>query len=307
LQGVLILTKLADYQRAYPTIKLERTADGILEMTLHNNGGPYVWDFHGTIKDKTRQSSGGAQRELADALEAIARDPENKIVILTGTGDQFSGPSATKESFPRGDPEYWEVLRATDHRLVMGLLDIPVPVISCINGPAYRHAEIPFFADIVLAAEGALIQDSAHFPNRTVPGDSVNLIFPFLMGWIRGRYFLYNRPEDGCQGNEGARPRQRGAAPRKASTASARACRANGPEQSARAALHAPDPHRAAQGVHRAVPPVYVRDGSPRGRARVDREWSGSRGTNPRIPPSSARRTRPCSNPWLLARDRDRS
>lgn len=185
------MTKLADYQRAYPTIKLERTADGILEMTLHNNGGPYVWDFHGTIKDKTRQSSGGAQRELADALEAIARDPENKIVILTGTGDQFSGPSATKESFPRGDPEYWEVLRATDHRLVMGLLDIPVPVISCINGPAYRHAEIPFFADIVLAAEGALIQDSAHFPNRTVPGDSVNLIFPFLMGWIRGRYFLY--------------------------------------------------------------------------------------------------------------------
>jgi enoyl-CoA hydratase/carnithine racemase len=75
-------------------------------------------------------------------------------------------------------------------QLTTNLLDIPGPVISCINGPAYRHAEIPLLADIVLAAPEALIQDSAHFVNRTTPGDGVNLFFPLLMGWNRGRYFL---------------------------------------------------------------------------------------------------------------------
>jgi enoyl-CoA hydratase/carnithine racemase len=63
-------------------------------------------------------------------------------------------------------------------------------MISCVNGPAYRHAEIPFGADIVLAADDAVIQDSAHFPNRTVPGDGINLLLPFLMGWNRGRYWM---------------------------------------------------------------------------------------------------------------------
>jgi enoyl-CoA hydratase/carnithine racemase len=41
----------------------------------------------------------------------------------------------------------------------------------------------------VLAADDALIQDSAHFTNRMVPGDGIALIMPFLMGWNRGRYF----------------------------------------------------------------------------------------------------------------------
>jgi enoyl-CoA hydratase/carnithine racemase len=72
----------------------------------------------------------------------------------------------------------------------MGLLDIDALVISCINGPALRHPEIPLLADIVLAGEEATIQDSAHFVNRTMPGDGMNVIMPLLMGYNRGRYFL---------------------------------------------------------------------------------------------------------------------
>jgi enoyl-CoA hydratase/carnithine racemase len=61
---------------------------------------------------------------------------------------------------------------------------------SAANGPALRHAEIPLLADIVLASDDTAVQDSAHFTNRIVPGDGVNLFFPLLMGWNRGRYFL---------------------------------------------------------------------------------------------------------------------
>jgi enoyl-CoA hydratase/carnithine racemase len=172
------MTKLADYQDAYRTMKFERR-DGILQVTFHSDGGPLIW---GHI--------GGAHAEFAHAFGDIARDTENKIVIMTGTGDIFSGPPANKTTFPRGGPESWEIIRFNGMQLTTNLLDIPAPVISCINGPAYRHAEMPLLADIVLAADDALVQDSAHFPNRTVPGDGVNLFFPLLMGWNRGRYFL---------------------------------------------------------------------------------------------------------------------
>lgn len=75
-------------------------------------------------------------------------------------------------------------------QLTMNLLDIPVPVISCLNGPAYRHAEIPLLADVVLAAPEALVQDTGHFTAGTTPGDGVHIFFPLLMGWNRGRHFL---------------------------------------------------------------------------------------------------------------------
>ncbi len=172
------MTRFADYKDVYRTMKMERR-DGILQLTFHTDGGPLRW---GHI--------GGAHAEFAHAFGDIARDQENKVVIMTGTGDMFSGPPASQETFPRGGPEEWEIIRFNGFQLTSNLLDIPGPVISCINGPAFRHAEIPLLADIVLAADDATVQDSAHFQNRTTPGDGVNLFFPLLMGWNRGRYFL---------------------------------------------------------------------------------------------------------------------
>ena len=72
----------------------------------------------------------------------------------------------------------------------MNLLNIEVPMIAAINGPAVRHPEIPLLCDIVLASETATIQDSAHFNGGLVPGDGVHVVFPLLLGPNRGRYFL---------------------------------------------------------------------------------------------------------------------
>jgi enoyl-CoA hydratase/carnithine racemase len=72
----------------------------------------------------------------------------------------------------------------------MRLLEIEVPVISAINGPAWRHSEIPLLCDIVLAADTAQFQDSAHFPSDVVPGDGMHIVMPLLLGLNRGRYYL---------------------------------------------------------------------------------------------------------------------
>jgi enoyl-CoA hydratase/carnithine racemase len=80
---------------------------------------------------------------------------------------------------------YWE-----GKQLLMNLLDIEVPMISAINGPALRHSELPLLCDIVLASDNTQFQDSAHFPNQLIPGDGMHIIYPLLLGWNRGRYFL---------------------------------------------------------------------------------------------------------------------
>ena len=165
-----------EYSQKYQSIRMERR-NGILQITLHTNGDTLQW---GAIP----------HAELPQAFRDIGSDYDNKVVILTGTGEGFSGPQATaayrqSRTARQWDKTYWE-----GKHLWMDLLDIEVPIISAVNGPALRHAQIPLLSDIVLAAEEATFQDSAHFVNGLIPGDGVHIIFPLLMGLNRGRYFL---------------------------------------------------------------------------------------------------------------------
>ncbi|MDH4144370.1 MAG: enoyl-CoA hydratase/isomerase family protein [Acidimicrobiia bacterium] len=172
--------RLGDYQERFEHAVLERR-DGILEVRLHSGGGPLQWGL-------------GPHRELPDLFAAIAGDYDNRVVILTGTGDVFSGPvpsGATSSSIPyrlpiaAADRVYWE-----GKQLLMNLLNINVPVIAAVNGPAMRHCELALLSDIVLVAERAQFQDSAHFPADMVPGDGMHVAFPLLLGANRGRAYL---------------------------------------------------------------------------------------------------------------------
>jgi enoyl-CoA hydratase/carnithine racemase len=177
----------SSYENAYKNIRLSRGDDGILEVVLHTDGGPLRWSHIGGVHD-----------ECTDAFGQIARDADNRVVILTGQGDEFCGPPASPGTSPVGGAAVWEHLRFDALALVRNLLAIPAPVISCLNGPAYRHAEIAILGDIVLAADDALVQDTAHFMNGLVPGDGINIVFPLLMGWNRGRYFLLTGQQVGA-------------------------------------------------------------------------------------------------------------
>ncbi len=75
-------------------------------------------------------------------------------------------------------------------QLLMNLLDIDAPVIAAVNGPAMRHCELALLSDIVLVADHAQFQDSAHVPADMVPGDGMHVVFPLLLGHNRGRAHL---------------------------------------------------------------------------------------------------------------------
>jgi enoyl-CoA hydratase/carnithine racemase len=72
----------------------------------------------------------------------------------------------------------------------MNLLNIEVPMIAAVNGPALIHAELAVLCDIVIASPNASFQDAPHFPNGVVPGDGVHIVWPLVLGPNRGRYFL---------------------------------------------------------------------------------------------------------------------
>lgn len=169
--------RFEEYANKYANIRMARE-NGILEVVFHTDGGPLQWTH-----------IGGAHSECAEAFADIARDPENTVVIMTGTGDVFSETAAAEAPFA-ADPATWDIIFRNGVQLTNSLLSIDALVISCINGPAHRHPEIALLADIVLAAEGATIQDEAHFINRVSPGDGMNVVMPLLMGYNRGRYFL---------------------------------------------------------------------------------------------------------------------
>lgn len=174
------MTKFDDYANKFETIRFRRE-DGILEMTIHTKGDSLRW---GPV----------AHADLEQAFLDIGRDPENQIIILTGTGAEFSGPEiipSADRAVPKLSAEQWGKLGSESRRFTMNQLNIEVPMIGVVNGPALRHPELPLLCDIVIGSDDCAFQDSAHFRGGMVPGDGVHVIFPLLMGTNRGRYFLY--------------------------------------------------------------------------------------------------------------------
>jgi enoyl-CoA hydratase/carnithine racemase len=150
--------------------------DGVLELRLHSDNGPLVW-------------GDGPHSELGRCFWEVGSDPTNRVVIITGTGDEFI--ARLDDSWVGAmTPAKWNRIFTNGKRLLQGLLDIEVPVIGAVNGKATVHAELALLSDIVIAGENARFQDAPHFRYGTVPGDGVHVIWPHLLGPNRGRYFV---------------------------------------------------------------------------------------------------------------------
>ena len=84
------MANFTEYSHKYQSIRMERQ-DGILEITFHTGGGPLQW-------------GGVPHEEFPRAFYDIGSDSENRVVIMTGTGDAFSGPPGNPASVPKRSP-----------------------------------------------------------------------------------------------------------------------------------------------------------------------------------------------------------
>ena len=159
-------TRFSEYKDRYANYRFELSKEGILLMQCHTDGGSLVWDWK-------------AHDEMSDAFADIAGDREIKVLIHTGTGENYNanwGPS------PEEKPLYLAMdgqkgLMKLDEKawygrmLIENILAVDVPMITAVNGPCNIHSEIPLLSDIVLASDDAYFQDLPHFPRGAqVPG-----------------------------------------------------------------------------------------------------------------------------------------
>src|SRR5258708_64934 len=143
------VTKLDNYRDSFPNARLTRSKSGVLEVALHTNGGTLVFNGH-------------THEQFVDLFHTIGSDPDNRVVILTGSGDAFM-ERITLDGFDFFSPRGYDKIYREGKKILMNILDIEVPLIAAVNGPARLHSEYILLADIVLATPSAGFQDKPPF------------------------------------------------------------------------------------------------------------------------------------------------
>lgn len=166
------------YFDRYENFAFSRDDEGVLVLRFHTRGGPIVF-------------TGQTHEDMPGALEEIRLDPNNKALVITGTGDTFmdqiDGPSL-------GDitkPAQWEKTRSEGTRVLQRLLDLPMPVVGVANGPATVHSEYLLLADVHIASERAVYGDLPHPTFGITGGDGLHVLWEEVAGTARAKWLLW--------------------------------------------------------------------------------------------------------------------
>jgi enoyl-CoA hydratase/carnithine racemase len=172
--------KFEDYKERFKDFyKMSRREDGVILVEAHTKGGPI-------------QLSVENHRSVGQMFKTVGADPENEIMIFTGSGDEFM-MDADPEGFKleQDDLAYWAYEYAyKDGRINVSSLvnDLEIPTIGIINGPGF-HTEMCLMCDITLCADDAIIYD-LHYDIGSVPGDGIHSCFQEILGVKRAAYAL---------------------------------------------------------------------------------------------------------------------
>jgi enoyl-CoA hydratase/carnithine racemase len=163
------------YFTAFKNFEFSRTPSGVLTFRFHTDGGPATF-------------TGRMHTDLPRALYEIGQDRDNRVLVLTGTGDRFmtdiDGPSLDDPSMPAA----WDKTTAEGRRVMQRLVDLEMPIVAAVNGPASVHSEYVLVADIVIAADTTVFTDFPHLTFGIVPGDGIYLAWEEAIGLNRARY-----------------------------------------------------------------------------------------------------------------------
>jgi enoyl-CoA hydratase/carnithine racemase len=77
------MSRFDAYRASFPNARLARSKSGVLEVALHTDGGTLVFNGH-------------THEQFVDLFQAIGSDPDNRVVILTGSGNAFMETISTE-------------------------------------------------------------------------------------------------------------------------------------------------------------------------------------------------------------------
>jgi enoyl-CoA hydratase/carnithine racemase len=136
--------------------------------------------------------------QFGDTLDAVASNPELRVVVLTGAGKGFcSGADftamsgLTKATGMEGVGATHEAIRAMYGRLLK-LQELPQPTIAAMNGAAVGGGlALALLCDIRVASEDAKI--GANFARLGIhPGLGISHLLPKIVGYQNAADLLYS-------------------------------------------------------------------------------------------------------------------
>lgn len=181
LQNFVPTPQFSDYQEVFKeNYKLSRSDDGVILAEAHTLDGPI-------------QLSVENHRSVGQLFKTIGADPDNEVMIFTGTGPHFM-LSIDPDGFAleAEDLEYWAYEYAyKDGRINVASLinDLEIPTIGAMNGPGF-HSELCLMCDITICTEDTVIFDPHFAGLGSVPGDGIHSCLQELLGVKRAAYAL---------------------------------------------------------------------------------------------------------------------
>ncbi|MCU0356700.1 MAG: enoyl-CoA hydratase-related protein [Cyclobacteriaceae bacterium] len=123
--------------------------------------------------------------ELQDALKLVAKDDRVRAVVITGSGKAFCSGQDLKASSPDVKRSFKESLHKRYNPIILGIRNLPKPVIARVNGVAAgAGCSLALACDIIVAAEEATFIEV--FINiGLVPDSGSSYFLPRLVGTAR--------------------------------------------------------------------------------------------------------------------------
>jgi enoyl-CoA hydratase/carnithine racemase len=179
---------MTDKLDRYETLSLDTPAPGVLVVRFNRP------EVRNAISTKMGE-------ELVALFGRINADPSAwRCVVLTGAGDKaFCAGVDLKERRGMSD-ETWNKQHALFERMMLGLLDCPLPLIAAVNGAAYAGG-----CEFVLLCDFAYAATTARFALTEVtigimPGGGGTQTLPRRIGHSRAaEVILTGRPFDATQ------------------------------------------------------------------------------------------------------------
>jgi 2-(1,2-epoxy-1,2-dihydrophenyl)acetyl-CoA isomerase len=136
--------------------------------------------------------------ELQSTLRNAAKDPQARVVLLTGAGGIFSAGQDVKEfgqAAEEGELSFRQHLQRTYNPLILQIRQIEKPVLAALNGPVAGAAlGIALACDLRIAADSARLV-VGFLGIGLAPDSGVSLFLPTLIGLGRAAEFAYgNQP-----------------------------------------------------------------------------------------------------------------
>jgi enoyl-CoA hydratase len=129
--------------------------------------------------------------ELADVLRQVQTAPDVRGVVLASTGKVFSA-GGDFDFMRKGHEDLPFLLHheQVGRDLLLSLVDLRVPVVAAVQGPAIGlGATIALACDCIVAARGAVLADP-HVQIGLAAGDGGCLVWPLALGPARAKRFL---------------------------------------------------------------------------------------------------------------------